>query len=102
VLAERVERATSVWKRFVGLMGRARLDPGEGLWIDPCNSIHMFFMRFPIDAVFLDRGLRVKRVCPGIKPWRVSPIVFGARSVVELPAGTVRGRELEGRLLEVV
>ncbi|HEV3233554.1 MAG TPA: DUF192 domain-containing protein [Candidatus Dormibacteraeota bacterium] len=81
--------ADSSWKRFVGLMGRASLPAGEGLWIEPCNSIHMFFMRFAIDAVFLDRDNRVKRVVRDLKPWRVSPIVFGARTVVELPAGSV-------------
>jgi hypothetical protein len=70
-------------------MGRASLPAGEGLWIEPCNSIHMFFMRFAIDAVFLDRDNRVKRVVRDLKPWRVSPIVFGARTVVELPAGSV-------------
>jgi uncharacterized membrane protein (UPF0127 family) len=89
VLAERLSLADNTWTRFVGLMGRGALPPGEGLWIEPCNSIHMFFMRFAIDAVFLDRQNRVKRVLRTLKPWRVSPIVFGARTVVELPAGSV-------------
>jgi uncharacterized membrane protein (UPF0127 family) len=60
------------------------------MWIDPCNGIHMFFMRFPIDAVFLDRRLRVVRVVHRLRPWRIVPLVVGARSVVELPAGTAR------------
>jgi uncharacterized membrane protein (UPF0127 family) len=79
-------------------MGRASLPAGDGLWIEPCNSIHMFFMRFAIDAVFLDRDNRVKRVLRNLKPWRVSPIVFGARTVVELPAGSVPAG-IEGRVL---
>ena len=101
VLAERLERASTYWARFVGLMGRRALPAGEGLWIEPCSSIHMFFMRFPIDAVFLDRERRVKRVLLGLRPWRVSPIVLGARSVVELPAGTLHDRNLEGTVLRL-
>jgi uncharacterized membrane protein (UPF0127 family) len=101
VLAERLEVARTSWSRFVGLMGRAELPAGAGLLIEPCNSIHMFFMRFPIDALFLDRDRRVKRVLLRLKPWRVSPMVFGAKSVVELPAGTVTDRSLEGELLAI-
>lgn len=80
--------------RGVGLMFRARLEPGQGMLIRPCSGIHMFFMRFPIDAVFLDRRSRVRRVCRGLKPWRVVPWVPGARAVVELPAGSVEGLDL--------
>jgi uncharacterized membrane protein (UPF0127 family) len=101
VLAERLDVANTSWARFVGLMGRSELPPGAGLLIEPCNSIHMFFMRFPIDAVFLDRERRVKRVVLKLKPWRISPIVFGAKSVVELPAGSLRDRSLEGELLSI-
>ena len=85
----------------MGLMGRRRLEPGQGLWIEPCNSIHMFFMRFAIDVVFLDREGRVKRVLLKLKPWRVSPIVFGSRTVVELPAGTLNDKSLLGRRLRL-
>ncbi len=74
---------------------------GHGLWIEPCNSIHMFFMKFAIDVLFLDSGGRVKRVLLALKPWRVSPIVFGARTVVELPAGTLADRALVGRQLRL-
>ena len=52
VICDRLEIADSALKRMVGLMGRERLDPGDGLYIDS-NSIHMLFMRFPIDALFL-------------------------------------------------
>ena len=99
VVAENLERADSSWSRFVGLMGRPGLEAGRGLWLEPCNSIHMFFMRFPIDVLFLDRQRRVKKVMLGLKPWRVSPIVFGARTVVELPAGTLSNGSLVGALL---
>ena len=99
VLVEDLELARSSWSRFVGLMGRPTLEKGRGLWIEPCNSIHMFFMRFAIDVLFLDRQRRVKKVMLNLKPWRISPIVFGARTVVELPAGTLSDRGLLGTLL---
>jgi uncharacterized protein len=99
VLVEDLELAKSSWSRFVGLMGRPTLEKGRGLWIEPCNSIHMFFMRFAIDVLFLDRQRRVKKVMLNLKPWRISPIVFGARTVVELPAGTLSDRGLLGTLL---
>ncbi len=87
ILAERAQEATGFWSRFRGLMGREDLPTGEGLWIDPCDSIHMFFMRFPIDVVFLARDLRVVKVVHALPPWRVTRIYRAARSVLELPAG---------------
>jgi uncharacterized membrane protein (UPF0127 family) len=99
VVAENLELANSSWSRFVGLMGRPGLERGRGLWLEPCNSIHMLFMRFPIDVLFLDRQRRVKRVVLKLKPWRISPIVFGARTVVELPAGTLSDLSLVGAML---
>jgi uncharacterized membrane protein (UPF0127 family) len=93
-VAPRVTLARSFWGRFRGLMGRASLEPDEGLFL-PVNSIHMLFMRFPIDALFLDApdaaGVqRVVGVRPDLRPWTglVMP-VRGATGVVELPAGAV-------------
>lgn len=68
-------------------MFRRRLELDGGMWIEPCNGIHMFFMRFAIDAVFVDRKMRVVRVYPQLRPWRVVPLVWGARSVFELAGG---------------
>jgi uncharacterized membrane protein (UPF0127 family) len=94
VIAHRVEQALGFWARFRGLMGRRSLDPGTGLFL-PDSSIHMFFMRFPIDALFVgapDVGgrRRVVAVRPDLPPWRgmVLP-VRDATGVVELPAGTI-------------
>ena len=89
VLAERLQVPRTFVGRGLGLMFRRGLDDGEGMWITPCNGIHMFGMRFAIDAVFVDRRLRVVRVYRNLRPWRVVPIVLGAHSVVELPSGTV-------------
>jgi uncharacterized membrane protein (UPF0127 family) len=81
--------AENPWTRLVGLLRDAELAQGDGLWIVPCNSIHSFAMRFVFDAIFLDKHLRVVRLQPEMKPWRVSPLVFAAHSVLELPAGSI-------------
>jgi uncharacterized protein len=89
-LAADAERATSFFARGRGLMLRSTFPEGSGMVIDPCSSIHMFFMRFPIDVLYLDRDDRVVRVQEGIKPWRLGPLrTGGARYVIELPAGTI-------------
>jgi uncharacterized membrane protein (UPF0127 family) len=95
-LADRVEVADGLWARFMGLMGRATLGPGTGLWL-PGNGIHMMFMRFPIDAVFLGRpdpaqpGTRpVLSVHRGLRAWTgLVPLVRGASGVLEVPVGTI-------------
>jgi uncharacterized membrane protein (UPF0127 family) len=93
VVCERCTIASTPLRRMKGLLGRSELPPGEGLLIRPASSIHMFFMRFPIDAVFVDRKLVVRKVARGVKPWRV---VFGrgAHSVIELAAGEAERRAL--------
>ena len=84
----RAEVARSFLQRAVGLIGRRGLPPGEGLLILRCNAIHTFFMRFPIDATFLDRQGRVVKVVRNIRPWRF--FVWGgwrAVRVLETAAG---------------
>jgi uncharacterized protein len=85
-VCERCLLAETPLARLRGLLGRAGLERGEGLLLRPASSIHMWFMRFPIDAVFLDRENRVVRVVQDLAPWRVAGC-RGARAVVELPAG---------------
>jgi uncharacterized membrane protein (UPF0127 family) len=95
VLAERLELGESLWARFMGLMGRAALAPGDGLWLAGTNGIHMFFMRFAIDAVFLtkprpDGGRVVRAARRSVRPWTgLVPLVRGADGVLELPTGTI-------------
>lgn len=91
ILAGRAEEATGLVDRLAGLMGRKELPVGGGLLIAPCNSIHMFFMRFPIDALFLDRDHRVVKLIAALPPWRITSIYWRARSVLELPAGVAAG-----------
>ena len=86
LVCEKCEVADSILSRMRGLLGRSELPPGEGLLIRPAPSIHTFFMRFPIDAVFLDGDLRVLAVSQEVRPWRTAGH-RGARAVLELPAG---------------
>jgi len=101
VLAERLEVGESLWARFMGLMGRPSLPAGDGLWLSGTNGIHMFFMRFAIDAVFLAKpdangGRVVLAVHRDVRPWvGIVPLVRGADGVVELPAGTIAGSGTE-------
>lgn len=88
VLANDCSHARTFLSRFIGLQFKRDLPLGHGLLITPCNSIHMFFMRFAIDAIFIDAKGTVVHISEGIKPWRISRIVGKARSVLELPAGT--------------
>jgi uncharacterized membrane protein (UPF0127 family) len=91
VLAERCRVARSMRDRTVGLLGTSTLGTGQGLWIERSPSIHMFFMRYPIDAVFVDADDRVVRVVERLRPWRIVAWVRGARDCIELPAGSIRG-----------
>lgn len=93
-----LEVAATEWARGKGLLGRSSLGPEQALWIRRCNSIHTFFMKFPIDCVFLDKNLRVKAIHHEIKAFRMVWPVWGASSVIEFPAG--RAKELGIRIGE--
>ena len=83
----RILEAKSFWQRLRGLMFYADFPAGcDGLLLEPCNAIHCFFMRFAIDAVFLDGDQRALKIAT-CRPWSVGPLVRGAQSVLELPAG---------------
>jgi len=86
--------ADSPVSRMKGLLGRKELNSGEGLLLRPAGSIHTFFMRFPIDAVFLDEGLRVLEISDDLRPWRTAS-KRGAKAVLELPAGESARRRLK-------
>lgn len=92
VVATQLEVADSGPKRNKGLLGRKGLDAGGGLWIVPCESVHTFFMQFPIDLVYLDRKNVIKKVCESVPPWRLS-LCLSAHSILELPSGTIRSTE---------
>ena len=99
------ERCTVVDRplaRMKGLLGRKELPPDEGILLRPASSIHMWFMRFAIDAVFVDAELRVLRVVHELRPWRVAAR-RGSRAVLELAAGEAARRGVrEGERLRIV
>jgi uncharacterized membrane protein (UPF0127 family) len=76
-----------------GLLGRRNLPSGEGILLKPASSVHMAFMRFAIDAVFLDRDLRVVKIAAGLRPWKIAGS-RGAKAVLEIPAGEASRRGL--------
>lgn len=89
VLARKGGIAGTFRSRMTGLLDRKSLLPGEALIITRCKSIHMFFMRFAIDAVFVDKDNSVVGLVERIKPFRLSPVFLRASYVIEVPLGTI-------------
>lgn len=89
VLATSVQEAANPWTRMVGLLGRATLAPGEGVYLRPCGALHTWFMRFAIDVLYLDTELRVVKAVPALRPFRLSSGGRRAGSTLELPTGTI-------------
>ena len=92
VVCARCELATTFWTRFRGLMGRASLAPDEGMLFRPAGSIHMFFMKIPLDVVFCDADLRVLKVVRALQPWKTAG-AKGAKVTIELGVGGAAGLE---------
>ncbi len=89
ILATNVKVADTLFTRMKGLLGRKDLPQGEALWIKPCFSVHTFFMKFPIDVLFLDKENQVIAVLSDLKPNRLTKLYPTAFSVLELPTGTI-------------
>ncbi len=89
VIAREARVANTFWTRLRGLIGRKYLAPGEGLVIVPCKGVHMWFMRFPIDVIYVGEGDRVVDVDENLRPWAIGRPRRESRYVVEVPAGTV-------------
>jgi hypothetical protein len=101
VLLDRCEAALTSWQRFRGLMLRRELPEGHGLYFPGVSSIHMFFMRFPIDVAYLDAEGRIIKLVQNLKPWRLSAC-FGAAGLLEMPAGLAARAGLQpGALLRI-
>ena len=88
-VAERVVVANSALTRLRGLMFRRRLGVEEGLWLRPCQSVHTWWMFFPIDILFLDRHYSIVSLIDHLRPFRMTWPRWQASSVIELPAGTI-------------
>jgi uncharacterized membrane protein (UPF0127 family) len=95
ILAQEVILANTLFKRIKGLLGRKEFYPPEALILEPCNSIHTFFMKFPIDVVFLNKQNIVIKTLSFLKPWRLSGIYFTSFRCIELPAGTLKATSTE-------
>jgi uncharacterized protein len=95
ILATHVWIADNSWSRVKGLLGRPSLPPDEAMWIKPCNSIHTHLMQFPIDVVFADKQLIVKKVYRNIRPGRIVWPVWSAHSVFEFAAGFLDSHSIE-------
>jgi uncharacterized membrane protein (UPF0127 family) len=102
ILADDVREARTLRGRMQGLMGK-RTMPGGGLLIEPADSIHTFFMRMPIDLIFLTANGTILKLCPDVRPWRIRLAPRGAASVLEMPAGFIRRHSLaQGMALSLI
>lgn len=97
-LTSQCRKASSYWARLVGLIGKDGLSQGEGLWFTRSNSIHMWFMKFPIDAVFVKHEgetFRVTKCYQELRPWKIFPATsLAATDVIELPVGAIERAEI--------
>jgi uncharacterized membrane protein (UPF0127 family) len=90
IVAERVEVADTSETRKRGLLGRTGLEPGTGLWLVPCEWVHMFGMKFPIDIVVLDKDNVVVGIQESLKPNWIGKVFWRAHTTLELPVGTIK------------
>jgi uncharacterized membrane protein (UPF0127 family) len=90
ILADKAELANTFFKRLLGLLNRKSLNKGEALILSPSNCIHSFFMRFSIDALFLDQSGKVTATLSSFRSFRVSPIYFNSSLTIEFPESTLQ------------
>jgi hypothetical protein len=88
-------QANTFWKRLWGLLPYKSLPPGEGMLINPCKSVHTFFMGFPIDVIYLNREMQVVSLYEKVPKGKTLPYNKNAYSVLELPAGTIHATGTE-------
>jgi uncharacterized membrane protein (UPF0127 family) len=96
VLCENLKVANTFITRLVGLMGSKKMDKFDALLIEPCNSIHTFFMKYPLDVVFLDADNRVVKCVENLAPWRMTFLYLNAKKVLELNAGVLKSQVSKG------
>jgi uncharacterized membrane protein (UPF0127 family) len=103
VLVPQLFVAKKFFDRAWGLLGQSSFEQNKGLWIHRCSSIHTFFMKIPIDAVFVDRQLKVVGIYENLKPFRMTTWVWKSDSVIELPSGSVQRLKIHrGEVFRVV
>lgn len=93
-IAERIVVAENIFSRMKGLLGRKSFENGEALIIKRCRAIHMFFMLFAIDVIFIDKNFSVVGIVEKIKPFQLSPIFWKANFAIELPEGVIQNTRI--------
>lgn len=93
-ISSEAELANNFFARARGLLGRKRLEQEKALILPHCQAIHMFFMQFPIDVVFVDGDRRVIGLIKNIQPFTLSPIFFRAHFAIELAAGSIERKQI--------
>jgi uncharacterized membrane protein (UPF0127 family) len=102
LLGDRIDVADTSLSRFLGLIPKRGLNAGEGLWIKPSSGVHMFWMRFAIDVIGLDKQMRVVKIWRNLKPWRMTSVSTKMHSALELPVGQIDAGEVQlGDVLEI-
>ncbi|OIO36833.1 MAG: hypothetical protein AUJ74_00975 [Candidatus Omnitrophica bacterium CG1_02_44_16] len=102
IIADNVRIAQDFMSRSIGLLNRQNLNENEALLIKPCPSIHTFFMKFPIDVLFLSKEGNIVKIAHSLKPWRLSGCLLGCFMVLELPPGKVLKTTIKlGNVIEI-
>lgn len=102
LIGKRILLANTIFSRVKGLMFSDEMGGFDGMLIDPCNSIHTFFMRFKIDVLFLNRENQILKIYRNLSPWRMTMIYLKAKRVLELEGGKLSANVREGDYLELV
>lgn len=103
IIAESIESANTFFKRLKGLMFRQELSPGSGIYLYPCNAIHTFFMKFPIDVLYIDKDWRIVGMEEHLQPGKVGKKFSAATSVIELESGSIRLNSIQrGQIVKLL
>ena len=95
ILFENATITTSFYDRFIGLMGKKKIEANEALCLRPCNSIHTLFMRFSIDVIFIDLSNKVIGLIENLKPWKLTKTVKTGVMVIEMPSGSIKDKNIK-------
>ncbi len=102
IICEKAYIADDMFSRMKGLMFSKKIPFGDGILIKKCNSIHTFFMNYPIDIIFLGKDFSIKKVIRNIPPWRATKIYFNSYQVLELMGNTLPENMKTGDQLEAI
>jgi uncharacterized protein len=102
ILANKLKTAYRFFQRLKGLMFTSELPIGEAVHLQPCQSVHTFFMKYDIDVIYLDKEMKIVEMTHAMKPSKVGSIVKNAYSVIELPAGSISKTDTKvGHVLQI-